>query len=184
MICQECKERPATFHFKKVVNGEKNEVHICEQCAQENSEVFLFDGGNGFSINNLLSGLLNFDSPFAAKPEKSFVQNQEVLQCPNCKMTFQQFTKAGRFGCSECYKTFHHQITPILRRVHSGNTAHAGKIPKRIGGNIHLQKRIEDLKKELQELIAQEEFEKAALIRDDIRSLENDLKRMREEDRE
>lgn len=170
MICQECNERPATFHFTKVVNGEKTEIHICEHCAHENSSMFI-DNSTGFSINNLLAGLLNLE-PSINKTQQDIFKKNEVLQCSRCQMTFQQFTKVGRFGCSECYKTFNKQINPILRRVHSGNTVHAGKIPERIGGSIHVRKRIELLKQNIKELIQEEEFEKAAEIRDEIRSLE------------
>jgi protein arginine kinase activator len=56
---------------------------------------------------------------------------------------------------------------------------HAGKIPERIGGSIHIRKRIELLKQNLKEQIQQEEFEKAAEIRDEIRSLELSLKSSR-----
>ncbi|ASS89782.1 MAG: hypothetical protein C6W58_07900 [Bacillaceae bacterium] len=171
MICQECHERPATFHFTKIINGEKTEVHICEKCAQEKSDVFIFNMNPGFSINNLLSGLLNMDSAISSQGQNVFKKNQ-VIQCEKCNMTFDQFTKIGKFGCSHCYKTFYHQITPILKRVHGGNTTHGGKVPKRTGGSIHLKKRLKMLKQELQELIAKEEFERAAQVRDEIRSIE------------
>lgn len=105
-----------------------------------------------------------------------FSQSEQISACPKCGMTFQQFRKIGRFGCSECYKTFRSNITPILRKVHSGNTVHAGKIPKRIGGNLHVRRQIDMLKKELESLIHQEEFENAAHVRDQIRSLEHSLK--------
>ncbi|EWH23344.1 UvrB/UvrC motif-containing protein [Bacillus haynesii] len=183
MICQECKERPATFHFTKVINGEKKEMHICEQCAKENSESYSMNESGGFSIHNLLSGLLNFDSSFTNSSEAQlFQQPDQVLRCKKCNMTFPEFRKTGRFGCSECYKTFHSYITPVLRKVHSGNTVHAGKIPKRIGGNLHVRRQVEALKKELKELIQQEEFEKAANIRDQIRSLEQNLNANKEEE--
>ncbi|MDQ0163541.1 UvrB/UvrC motif-containing protein [Bacillus alveayuensis] len=175
MICQECNERPATFHFTKIINGEKTEVHICEQCAQEKGDMFKFYSNPGFSINNLLSGLLNLE-PSLAKQGQTVFQNNHVLQCERCKMTFSQFTKVGRFGCSNCYKTFQQQINPILKRVHSGNTVHGGKIPKRIGGSIHLRKRLKQLKEDLQQLVAHEEFEKAAEVRDEIRMIEAKLK--------
>jgi protein arginine kinase activator len=90
-------------------------------------------------------------------------------------MTFPQFVKIGRFGCSHCYDTFKDQLKPVLKRLHSGNWTHNGKIPKRSGGGIHLRKRMEDLKSELRTSIIQEEFEKAAIIRDEIRSLEKEL---------
>lgn len=174
LICQECKQRPATLHFTKIVNGEKTEFHLCEHCAQDKGEMFMFPENAGFSINNLLAGLLNLDSPLKEAKHSTF-QSTEILQCERCKMTYQQFTKIGRFGCSECYHTFSKHLHPILRRLHSGNTTHSGKIPKRIGGAIHVRKQIEKLKQKLQELIVREEFEKAAEIRDQIRSLESYL---------
>ncbi|MDZ5474295.1 UvrB/UvrC motif-containing protein [Bacillus sp. 31A1R] len=175
MICQECNERPATLHFTKINNGEKTEYHLCEKCAQEKSESFILNNTSGFSINNLLAGLLNFESTFQQPTQKSPFYQEEVLQCEGCSMTYKQFIQVGRFGCANCYETFKEQMKPILRRLHSGNETHNGKIPERIGGNIHLRKNIEDLKQALKDSIAQEEFEKAAEIRDQVRSLEKQL---------
>ncbi len=66
-------------------------------------------------------------------------------------------------------------MIPILKRLQSGNIRHGGKVPKRIGGSIHLKNKFMILKEELNSLIAEEEFEKAAVVRDQIRSLENNL---------
>jgi protein arginine kinase activator len=174
MVCQECQQRPATLHFTKIVNGEKSEIHICDHCAKEKGELSMFSDGAGFSFNNLLAGLLNFEhQPF--KKDSSAFTPTEVIQCDRCKLTFQQFAKVGRFGCSNCYKAFQHQLDPVLRRLHSGNTVHTGKIPKRIGGSIHVKKQIDLLRTELKELIINEEFENAARLRDRIRELETSL---------
>lgn len=180
LICQECKQRPATMHFTKIINGEKTEFHLCEHCAQERGDVFMFPENAGFSINNLLAGLLNFESPIKETKHNAF-QGPEILQCERCNMTYHQFTKIGRFGCSHCYHTFARHLHPILRRLHSGNTNHAGKIPKRIGGTFHIRKQIKNLKQKLQELIVREEFEKAAEVRDQIRFLESRLSEHGEE---
>lgn len=174
MICQECNQRPAALHFTKIINGEKTEVHLCEKCAQEKGEMFIFNGESGFTFNNLLAGLLNIDPNFQ-KPSQSPFHQDEILQCDSCSMTFPQFLKVGRFGCSQCYETFKEQLIPVLRRLHSGNWTHNGKIPKRIGGDIYLRKQIEELKSNLKDSIAKEEFEKAAEIRDEIRKLEKKM---------
>jgi protein arginine kinase activator len=173
MLCQECNERQATLHFTKINNGEKTVLHLCEKCAQEKGETFMFNSG-GFSINNLLAGLLNMENTFQP-PKQAPIFRQNELQCEKCSMTYQQFIQTGRFGCSHCYETFKEHIKPILKRLHSGNWTHNGKIPKRVGGNLHLRKNIDELKHNLQELIYREEFEKAAEIRDQIRTLENQL---------
>lgn len=172
MECQECHQNPATVHFTKIINGEKNEMHLCEKCAQEKGE--MISGAGGFSMNSLLSGLLNFDLPLTESPNTQYSQSKQ-FQCPKCGMTYEQFSKVGRFGCSQCYKTFDSILDPILKRVHSGNTKHAGKIPKRIGGDIHIRKEISQLKQELQQCVVNEEFEKAAEYRDRIKALEKKL---------
>jgi protein arginine kinase activator len=174
MICQECNQRPASLHFTKIINGEKTEVHLCEKCAQEKGEIFVFNGGTSFTFNNLLAGLLNIDSSFHQQNQNAFHQ-VEIIQCERCSMTFPQFVKVGRFGCAHCYETFKEQLKPVLKRLHSGNWTHNGKIPKRIGGGIHLRKQIEELKDQLKVVISNEEFENAAEIRDEIRSLEREL---------
>jgi len=170
MVCQECGKRPATLHFIEKVNGEKTEFHFCESCAREKGEG-LSVPVNGFSIHSLLSGLLDFEHPggvggLSTKPQ--------ALRCENCGLTYGQFSKMGRFGCSNCYAQFGDKLDPILKRVH-GNTVHIGKIPKRSGGQIQLKREIEQLRHELHDLIGREEFENAAKIRDRIRELERSV---------
>ncbi|MBJ6360414.1 UvrB/UvrC motif-containing protein [Paenibacillus sp. GCM10012307] len=170
MLCQECGEKQATLHFTKIVNGEKTEFHICESCAREKGEGIPGTSG-GFSIHSLLSGLLDFEKSstggLGPKPPLT-------LRCDECGLTYTQFSKIGRFGCSSCYRHFADRLDPLFKRVH-GNTIHVGKIPKRSGGQIQFKREIEELKKEMQLRIGQEEFEKAAGIRDRIRELESKL---------
>ncbi len=168
MICQECGKRPATLHFTKIISGEKTEFHICESCAREKGEM-IPGTPNGFSIHNLLSGLLDFEpshNGLGVKPQ--------VIRCDHCGLTYSQFSKLGRFGCSSCYKNFSERLDPLFKRVH-GNTVHVGKIPKRSGGQIQYKREIESLKRELQHRIELEEFENAASIRDQIRELERKI---------
>lgn len=170
MLCQECQQREATLHFAKIINGEKTEFHICEKCAKEKGEYT--PGSNSFSIHQLLSGLLHFEQPMQA--EKGHTHSHAELSCPKCEMTYSQFTKVGRFGCAHCYKSFSSKLDPILKRVHSGNHSHAGKLPKRIGGGIQIQRQIDHLKQQMRTYIDDEAFEKAAEVRDQIRSLEKE----------
>lgn len=169
MLCQECGKKQATLHFTKILNGEKTEFHICETCAREKGE--LIPGTpNGFSIHNLLSGLLDFD-PSA----HSTLANKALpARCEHCGLTYSQFSKVGRFGCSHCYKYFGAKLDPLLKRVH-GNIVHTGKVPKRSGGLIKQKREIENLKHELHLRIENEEFEQAAKLRDRIRELEKEL---------
>jgi protein arginine kinase activator len=169
MNCQRCHEKPATLHFTKIINGEKTESHLCEHCARDSNEASSFQ--SNFSINHFLSGLLNGDPSFTNRNNSK----QHTLTCERCGMTLNQFIKSGRFGCSNCYTTFTPHYEPLLKRVHSGNTEHKGKIPKRIGKTFHVRIKIDNLRKEMQTYIEQEEFEMAAETRDKIRLLEKQL---------
>ncbi|OZU87221.1 hypothetical protein CIL03_17520 [Virgibacillus indicus] len=171
MNCQECQERPATLHFTQVINGNKTEVHVCEVCAK--TKGYMAYPEEGYSLHNLLSGLFNFESVKKENQQGKTYKQMQELQCPKCDMTFSEFKRIGKFGCAECYETFSSRLDPIFRRVHSGNTKHFGKIPKRKGGDLHTKKQLDSYKAELQSLIETEAFEEAAQVRDKIKALEN-----------
>ncbi|MBB3114254.1 protein arginine kinase activator [Paenibacillus phyllosphaerae] len=174
MLCQECGKRPASLHFTKIVGGEKTEFHICESCAREKGEG-IPGTTNGFSIHSLLSGLLDFEpSGGASGAGPGYQAKGQTIRCDNCGLTYAQFSKMGRFGCSKCYSQFGDKLDPILKRVH-GNAVHVGKVPKRSGTRIKLKREIESLRRELHERIEREEFENAAQIRDRIRELERSV---------
>ena len=138
MICQECNQRPATLHFTKIINGEKTEVIFVRDVLRKKGNYLWMHGGHGFSINNLLAGLFNMESNIQQPKAMHFQKRKTTL--PELSAIFKEFVQIGKFGCAKCYETFNEQLNPILKRVHSGNTAHIGKIPKRIGGTIHLEK--------------------------------------------
>lgn len=173
MECQECHQRPASLHYTQVINGHKTEVQICEVCAKEKG--YMAYPEEGYSLHNLLTGLFNFDTE--QMNHGAHLHKEKELQCPKCSLTFSQFKQIGKFGCGECYHTFSVNLNPIFRRVHSGNTEHRGKIPKRKGGNLHLKKQLSTLKTQLKELVLNEEFEQAAVIRDQIKDLEIEISR-------
>lgn len=164
MICQNCDERQASVRLTKIVNGQKEEVFLCEQCAREKGELNFVT--EPFSFHNLLAGIFQGDLP----SQRNFVR-QEEEKCEKCNMSFSEFGKAGRFGCSECYNQFNPRLAQLMRRVH-GSEQHTGKLPKRCGGSILIQKEIKELREEQQHAIANEDFERAAEIRDRIHELE------------
>lgn len=181
MKCQECDKRPATMHFKQIINGEKKTVRLCEVCAQEKG--YLKSHGQTSSLHDLLTGLFNFDTTLFGPPI-SEAQPVKELTCPNCNLTFSSFKEMGKFGCATCYETFSGRLDPILRRVHSGNTTHAGKIPKRTGGHIQKKRQIKEYREQIKKLIEDEAFEDAAVLRDKIKKLEGETLEKREESEE
>src|SRR5699024_6912764 len=89
-----------------------------------------------------------------------------------CELTINKFSHIGKFSCKDCYSSYKSKINHILKRVHSGNIRHIGKIPKRGGQVLHNKKELESYRNELNKLIIDENFEKAAVIRDKIKEIE------------
>ncbi len=162
MLCGECGKRPATVHITKVENGKKSDIHLCEQCAMQKN---LFSISTSFSVNELLAGLLNSGG---AVPKKSDPVCD--INCDICGLSYGKFKETGRFGCGNCYKVFGERLNPLFKKVH-GNTGHTGKIPNRAGGRIKVQREVEKLRQQLEEAVQNEEYEKAASIRDTIREI-------------
>ncbi|RKD67526.1 protein arginine kinase activator [Sinobaca qinghaiensis] len=179
MLCQECQQRQASLHFTKIVNGQKTEVHLCEECAREKGETI--QGTNSYSIHDLLSGILKFDKPLKDEASTSYTKAPKPLVCDNCGLSYERFVKTGRFGCTHCYEAFETKLDPIFKKVHSGNLRHYGKIPKRSGAQMQVQREIDEERLKLKESVAKEEFEKAASIRDYIKELEQQMKPKGEE---
>lgn len=167
IICEECKMKPATVHFTQNIQGKKTEMHLCEECAAQKGNLF-FNIDSNFSIPNLLGSFLGYNLS-GLKP----VTSGQV--CPNCKTNFNDIRHMGKLGCSECYLAFEQELEPTLRRIH-GNSRHIGRVPLRGGGTYLIKKQIADLKNQLQIAVNNEEYEKAAVIRDKIKKLESELK--------
>jgi len=162
MLCNECGKNDATVHVTHIVNGKKTENHLCEECAKKNQSLF----NSSFSMENLFSAMLNNAFSGATYlPTKG---------CSKCGMTYEQFRNIGKFGCSDCIETFKPKLMPVIKNI-QGYDAHQGKIPKRAGGDYKVQKEIEKLRKELKLMIDQEEYEKAAQLRDQIRDMESNI---------
>ncbi|EOD00643.1 UvrB/UvrC motif-containing protein [Caldisalinibacter kiritimatiensis] len=164
MLCEECGKNPATVHFKKVINGNVTEMHLCEECAKKKKE---FD--TSFSIHNFLTGLLD---DIQEGPVK--VDYIQATKCDKCGMTYGKFRQTGRFGCNHCYEAFKEKLTPLFKNIH-GHEEHIGKVPKKAGGVIRIRKEIQKLKNQLNIAVKNEQFEKAAELRDRIKELEAEI---------
>lgn len=170
MLCQQCQQRPASVHVTQIVNSEKKEVHLCEHCAKEHEKIAFgnpFDFTHPFSINDFLSGFLGKNIGSQAKPQ----EQQTGPQCTTCGMTYEMFARSGKLGCANCYTVFSDTLETVFKRIH-GNSIHTGKLPQRAGGTIKVKKEISQLKAQLNKAIYEEEYEKAAKLRDSIRELE------------
>ncbi len=84
--------------------------------------------------------------------------------------------KTGRLGCGACYGgVFQEELDPVLRRLH-GSINHTGKVPARTHPKARMGREIETFQKRLEECIRVEDYEQAAVYRDEIRRLQTELR--------
>lgn len=163
-VCQRCQQKPAQVHFSKVVNGDKSDRFLCEDCAREEG-AFHFMMSPQFTVQHLLGGLIG---------QEVFPGNRPAVDSPSCSdcgYTFRQFAETGRLGCDHCYETFQNELSPLVLRLH-GRVQHRGKFPARGASQLSAKRELEQLREAMTEAIKREAFEEAAQIRDKIKSLE------------
>ncbi len=92
------------------------------------------------------------------------------MRCDQCGMTYLEFRSHGRLGCSNDYEAFKSGLVSILEKIHGG-TQHTGKAPKRLGGPAAEQTEVVQLRRELEQAVTVEDYERAAKLRDRLREL-------------
>jgi len=159
MLCCICKEREATVHLTQIAGDKMQKVDLCEECAKTKG----VNDPTGFSLADLLLGL-------GASQEIEQASGGVEVKCPHCKFTQADFKKAGRLGCPECYKTFADGLESLLKSMHKG-TRHVGKVPESLRHTRDLSDRLMALQKKLNKAVEDENFEQAALLRDEIKQM-------------
>ena len=86
-------------------------------------------------------------------------------------MTFAEFQKSGRLGCANCYAAFGENMRKMLGSIH-GHTHHVGKVPGYLEEEVRAKQQIDDLRRQMDEAVRTEDFERAAELRDRIRALD------------
>ena len=164
MMCDECGIRPANIHLTTIVGGEKKERNLCSECLLKNQALKV-------DFSALASHLGSFLA--AAKGQSAGAPEPDV-KCSECGMSYETFKKVGQLGCAHCYEAFRQPLTEMLGRLH-GNTQHTGRTPGGADGEMAARMKLETLKQELVKAIAQEEYETAASLRDEIRAVKAQL---------
>ena len=154
-----CKQNEAKVFLTQIVGDKVQKVDLCESCAKTKG----INEPGGFSLADLLLGL------GASQEIAQSGSGTEEPRCPNCGFTQADFKKAGRLGCSECYTAFSDGMENLLKSMHKG-TKHIGKVPTSQRQSRDLTDRLKTLNKRLEKAIATEDFEQAALLRDEIKA--------------
>jgi protein arginine kinase activator len=144
-MCDDCGSNPANVHLTQIVNNETNVFNLCMECARK----------KGISIQ-MSEGPV--EEPAAKVPE---------VTCTRCRLSLSEFREKGWLGCPDCYRAFEREIEELLHQMH-GAAPYKGKRYSRSVGTKIDTKDLVRLRHELNNAIRNEQFERAAAIRDRI----------------
>jgi protein arginine kinase activator len=162
MVCDNCGQNEAIIHLTHIEDNQVSTKHLCEDCAAEKG-LQAGDASANLPLTDFLSQV-GKTSPESTVPQ---------APCPFCGLKYEEFKKAGRLGCPHCYVSFEPNLKGLLRRLHGG-TQHVGKVylPPN-PSDSQQQERLAGLRRKLSKAVEREDFERAAEIRDLIRTIES-----------
>ncbi len=143
-LCYHC-QQPATICYTEVNRKEKVRYYLCSQCPYPGA----------------------FD-PY--ETSGSAAHESITLECGNCKTIWNPQEQSHTLGCHLCYTSFKSQLAIFFKEVHGTSVVHIGRAP---GESSHMNPsiRLIALNEALQDTLAREDYEQAAIIRDQINHL-------------
>jgi protein arginine kinase activator len=157
--CSGCKKQ-ANICYRKIKNGEIETLRMCQSCPILQSNI-----GSVEQSDDARDSL------------------DKYTNCPTCNSSIQDYKNGSFLGCGDCYKHFEDFLVKELTLTDSipiiSNTANLKKnsTPIHLGASPMILKKEESSKKlqslqaALKDAVITESFEKAAILRDEIKTL-------------
>ncbi len=159
--CDLCRENEASIKVHQMDSGGKvTELAVCTECARQRglAEVKPAKTASVEVMAELKAGLKEKDA---------------ALVCSHCGTTLADFKRQGRLGCDYCYIAFREELLPLIRRLH-GATQHLGRTTRTGRKDAHVRLTTDRIRDALSAAIKNEDYEKAAALRDELRKVEDE----------
>lgn len=154
----------------QIVNGKVTEMALCEECAKARG---LFDPQSltfaekffpqelQRQMDKIVRQLVQGDKEEKHRPA---AEGCDVLTaCPVCHFTLEDYRRTNRLGCPDCYTFLASELNAPCEDAEDGE-APQQEPPRRS---------TKDLEAELQQAVEREDYERAAVLRDEIKALNN-----------
>lgn len=165
MECQDCPHNKSV-QLTKIVQGKLTKALVCGDCPKRDPLEGAASGEGTFSLHSFLAGI----KPAKKAPEP-VVASPPVPDCPDCGLTFEEFRKTGRLGCYRDYEVFRPALLPLIAKIQHA-TGHTGQVPARAARRLEHERELESLNARLAEAVTTENYEEAAVLRDQIQAAE------------
>ncbi len=185
MKCDICHINEAAITIQGDVPGMGHrELHICQQCASKQGFDVMEGIVKGLGLTELFQSLADkLGDNLAIDVADDEVEAREEhikTACSKCGTTLDELKKSGKTGCPECYDAFFEIIMEALESMHKG-TVHIprerqrGAVGPEVGNVVDLALKISRKQKDLDNAVNAERFEEAAILRDEIQQLKDEL---------
>lgn len=169
--CEECGVNEACYTISVMMGEQITQRHLCADCMAK-MNMNLAAGNIKHLLSAIMSAITGAAEEASANAPAPANEGEEdaAIVCERCGSTLSQFVKSGKLGCPQCYKAFREQLTPMLQQIH-GRVQHAGRKP--LNDEAAQQRRAvcDRLSRQLEQAVAMEDFETAAVLRDQLRQL-------------
>lgn len=167
--CQACGHRPAIVEFIQISGDDRREMSLCQECALSigmRSQVEAFQ-----RLSQLLMQQQQTTGHVSDEMRAAL-----AAKCARCGLIFEEFVKTGLLGCPACYESFGDLLKPVLRRMHgvtkqAGEKAEPAAGPARNPSGDADSGSREQLEIELNLALIEEDYERAAALRDRLKRL-------------
>lgn len=162
MKCDICGIKEAVMFIQQVSGDTSKELHLCTECAK----------AKGFSVQN---------EKLEVSLNKFFSEIDENRACRVCGQKLANIKKYRNVGCPQCYKEFSAEISTMLKKnmvpdsagtKNEADIVYRGSLPRQLSQYRSLLEDRAELQNRLNESIANEDYEKAAVYRDRLKELE------------
>lgn len=189
MRCQCCHKNPATIRIYDVQDWRTKSLHmVCDACAKFVLPQFMLQGEplpKGEQAIERAQDMLEIQVDDLSDTLLSESMQDDDLDvtltpgpCPECGWSFEDFKNRGRLGCPACYETFKEPLDHILERIHAMvEPHHVGRQPGEVAPDSRVlqRQRLREKKREMELAVETEDYERAAELRDQIKSMEEAL---------
>ena len=169
MLCEKCKKKKATVFYNENLGGKTRSCSLCADCAEtmrrtgelEDVRIPSASSAFGCSESAMFGNLCGITVPHNIAA---------VRTCPVCSSTLAGIAESGSVGCAACYKTFLDEISGSLHALPE-STPYPGRTPRHYRLRREREARAALLREQMKQAVLAEDFETAALLRDQIHTL-------------
>ncbi len=191
--CQIC-GKPAHVFLTQVVNSEMTELSLCEICAKDRG--FFDPTALAMAEEHFPEAVKKKVEELAREIADKLKKNEDLLSleptmerqarahtrklCPHCGFKLETIAATGRVGCPECYAFFRHDLAKIAKELNFGDDIvdeirkPDSAAPQPHSAAVPVAQRRKILQTQMKKAIIREDYERAALLRDELKKLESE----------